>query len=256
MNFYSYSKVNCFKNCPLQYNLQYIQKIKLPRVYSYDTAKGLIFHSYAEHYNGDRRQALEKAFAPDDQMPQEYIDRLTQKEKQTISEKCYLYEDLWENSFKGCKVRHEMKLFVEEKYAFTGYMDALLEIPDEENGESDFVIVDFKTAKTANASTYAPQLRTYAHFLSKQEKIPLKRIKAAVFFPFAEGESYVDRWKNVDITQKNVDNTITEFEDVIKLIEADASNKEANLGFLCRWCSFAGDPKYCETSVIAGVKKN
>lgn len=248
-NYYSYSKISCYNTCPLQYYLQYVQKVKLPKIYSYDVMKGQIFHYYAEIYKGDRREALADAFTAHEDVSQEFIDKLTKDEKQLITDKCRLYDELWKNKFKNENVQHEFKLQIDEKYVFTGYIDVLLA-----HSDGTYTILDFKTAKTINASLYADQIRTYAYFLNKQKGIPINKIKGAVFFPFASTSFPGENWQDVTVTEANVKKTITKFEETIEKIETGEINKEPVLNFLCQWCSFKGRTEYCPISVIAGLK--
>jgi len=251
MNFYSYSKISCYNTCPLQYNLQYVQKVKLPRVYSYAVMKGNVFHRYAEVFRGNRREAMELAFTAHEDVSQEYIDRLTKEEKQFIVSKLPLYDQLWETKFKDNDVKHEYKLFVSKKYAFTGYIDTLVKSGDL------CTILDFKTAKAANTSIYADQIRTYAHFLSLQEGVPISKMDGAVFFPFAEdvkNPTHETLWKPIKITEENVEKTMKKFDETIAKIESGDISKEANINFLCQWCSYAGT-EHCPVSIVAGLKK-
>lgn len=263
-NFYSYSKISCFENCPLQYDLLYRRQIKLPRSYSFDTMKGNIFHRYAEVYKGDRRAALDVVFTPRDEggITKEFLDRMTTEEKQRAIDYTKMYDPLYDLFLaKKYEITHEVKLFGDEIYlhkegafAFTGYIDVLIKDGD------TYTILDFKTAKSANPSLYKSQILIYAHFLSCLHNIPLSAIQGAIYFPCVEDLTFEERWKPVKITEKAVLENLEKFHTTIEAIEAEVPNKDPNLQFLCKWCNFAAekdekDEPYCVTSVIAGLRK-
>lgn len=258
--FYSYSKLSSYDSCPLQYDLQYRRLVKLPKVFSFEVFKGLVFHKYAEVYAGDRRAALDIALTPSgDLFTPEFLNQTTTEQKQQAMEYTRLYDQLWETRLSGLASEHEIKLFEHEPYrndsartfAFTGYIDNLI------NADNSYTIIDYKTAKSANASRYKTQLILYAYFLSKSRNIPLSKIKAALFFPCAEDvSSFEERWKPISITEKAVEKELTWMHDVIEKIEKEPFCTDANLHFLCKWCSFAGDEQLCPTSVIAGLRKS
>lgn len=259
-NFYSYSKLSCYSACPLQYDLQYRQKIQMPRTYSFETTKGNIFHRYAENYRGDRREALDIALkATDEGVTQEFLDKMTPEQMQMAIDYTKMFDQLWETKLRNIPTKHELKLTYDEPYdspnelfGFTGYIDNLLD-----HGGGSYTILDYKTAKSANPSLYKKQIILYAYFLSKIMNVPVTSIQGALFFPCAQDvDSFEQRWKPISITQKSVDKEVEWMYDTIKKIEVDPPNIDPALHFLCRWCSFAGDEKYCVTSVIAGLKKS
>jgi len=256
-NYFSYSKVGTYQNCPLSYDLSYERKIKLPREFNYDVAKGNIFHTYAEVYNGDGRTSLARAFNEAPDLTKEQKDKLTFEQKQTIINACKEFDIFYESFLKSkpqefvkkeynIKTTFDIQMF---KYTFTGYVDLAILNPDEP------IILDYKTPKSANTELYKKQIYIYIYFVSSILKIPVEKFKGYVFFPFATDVSGEKRLKSIKVSEDKVKAAISELFTSISEINSTNRSKEARINFLCNYCSYCGIEEYCPLSVIAGAKK-
>ena len=230
-----------------------MRHIWLPKVYSYDLTKGIIFHSYAELYKSspafsNHRELLAEVFKPGEEVTQAWLKQLTVEDKQKIITACGEFKEWWDRKFPGDdathKIKRETKLLGKDPFNFTGVIDLYYE--DEEG----LHIVDYKTSKNCEVKYYKAQLELYSHYLSKSLNKPV--VDISIYFAFAEGVSGDERL--ISVPKPKPDKTSQKYKELLDEILSDKRKVEANLNRLCDYCSYRGHKEYCPVSVIAGAK--
>jgi len=252
---YSASRVGTFESCTLQYDLRYNRGY-----YAEDTQqnvltrKGNAFHEFAELYRPEWDEAKVE------QVRTELEDRFTLPEEFSLIQPFTRYVQWYKEVIqpeidKGAELKREVQFDFElDGNRFTGKLDVLLLIPE---GNVAWII-DHKTGRSTNTSYYKKQLLLYAWALHKQYGIPvedmLKRIRASIFFPFANpDETDVKKvFKGIRFTSKHLSEVREHFTDVVARIEGDWE-PEANINRMCDFCPFAGRPEYCALTAQAGI---
>jgi RecB family exonuclease len=248
---YSYSALSTYEQCPLKYDLSYIRKIRLPKVYSYDLVKGLLFHKYAELYKvgekfSDHRYLLTEIFSPSDEVDASWLAKITHEEKQKIMTACKEFKEWWDSfidSEKPKVLSREYTLTGSTPFPFTGIIDLYYE------KEDGLYIVDYKTSKNAEVKYYRNQLELYTHYLKENLKKEVKGV--SVYFAFAED---VKDSRLVPVKKIKPEETALHYSELIKEMTGPDRKKEANLNRLCDYCQYRGNTNYCPVSVIAGAK--
>ena len=255
---FSYSRIGCFKDCPRKYQLKYVTGINVDQetqTLSDVSAKGLAFHEFAEHYDPkwteeeilaqirhyEEEYPEGKAFYPLEPRVRKFIDMF--KEKALPFEKG-IFRETWLN---GTIAGEE----------FCGAIDLLIE-----HGDGKVDIIDYKSAKTAQASKYKGQLLLYAYLYAKMKDRPIDDIEnwltLTVFFPFNEEESYEKCFKKLRLKGADVMENVKEIEEKLLAIKArDWSNvdpMDVHLDSTCAWCEFLGHPEYCPITYKAGYR--
>lgn len=248
---YSYSKVGAYESCPLSYDLQYTRKIRISKEYSYDVTKGIIFHKYAEVYRGNSREAMSLAFATKE-VPPKHIALITSEQHESIQRAFKAFDWFYDNHL-SAKEKYASREYnitdaTSKGKAFTGFLDLLVAEP------GNYWVIDYKTAKNADASIYSSQLYTYVYFISKLHNVPVDQIHAAVFFPFANVPTNEDRFKKIRITPAKLAGQIDKLDALIEEIESPNKSVAPKLQWLCNYCSYRGIQELCPTSVVAGAK--
>lgn len=252
---YSASRVSTFESCKLKYSLQYQRGY-----YAEDTQqnvltrKGTAFHEFAENYTPDwtaekveeQRKFYEEQFS----LPEEFS--LVQPVARFVE---WYHQVIQPIIDEGGKVQNEIQFdFYLDNNHFTGKLDILAIDKD-----GVFWIIDHKTGRSTNTSYYKKQLLLYAWALHYQFKVPreemTKRIKASIFFPFANPDEEDVRkvFKGIRFGDKHLDEVKDEFNTTIHRIESKQWEPEANLSRMCDFCPFAGKKEYCELSAKAGI---
>lgn len=267
---WSYSRFSTFKSCKNKYKLQYLdQFVVIGR--EVDVAdKGLSIHQIAEQLNSEMtfeqlmdiaKKDLETRSFDQEKFPViKAIPRLWEWYQEFIVpfEKSgfRLYKESWERG-------------IIEEQNFVGALDTLL-IKEETN---DIRIYDFKTAKTANASTYKSQLYLYTYLIAKRLGIEdfSNKIKLFVFFPLSDlkDEEVSDKefakkqamkmMKQIVFTNEDI---LSNIEDIRSSIIEDSKTDWANsdprelaqMSYSCSWCGFCGNKTYCPLSYESGLR--
>lgn len=245
----SYSRIECYKKCPFQYKLRYIDKLKT--YFNNDPANPLIIGT-ALHTGIE--QSVEEAI-------EWYYKQYPIINDQIIEEAIKL-----ESVIPKCREilpqgEYELKIECDD---FIGYMDLLAPIGKDEEGHEWYDLYDFKYSNNVDNYLKSGQLHVYKWFFEKLN--PTKHIRN-MYFLFAPKVAIKMKYKNK--TNKR-DETIEEFrqrlrlelqtktaqlvevaydyEKVIEfLTEAKnckmAQNFNKNKTHLCSWCEFR---KFCE----------
>ena len=258
---HSYSALSTYESCTLKYDLSYMRGIWLPKIYSYELVKGLIFHGYAELYKSTKefanhRYLIDYAFTHADDVSPEWLGKLTLEERQTIINACKEFKEWWDKKFYSSlyapdepvdeffKIHRETKLYGDEPFPFNGVLDLYYE------DDKGLHIIDYKTPKNAKIDTYRSQLELYAYFLGKKEDKPVSSI--SVYFAFAKDVKNGDRVYPVPLTR--IPKTVEKYSALVTEITGPNRKAEATLNWLCDYCPYRGRQEYCPVSVIAGAK--
>lgn len=252
---YSASRLGTFESCRLKYHLQYkygyYAEEKQQNIL---TRKGSAFHELAENYNPmdspDQllafRLAIEKKYV----LPEEFS-----LERPLIRFQKFFDEVIASCSLQGGQVQREVEFKFDLKGSnFTGKLDVLLSYPD-----GTFMILDYKTGKSANTSYYTGQMMLYTWALMQEHKIPIEeaanRIQVGLFFPMAQpdDEGYGKVFKKIKFTKDHIEKETREYLDLINSIENTPWQPEANINKLCEFCAFVGQKEFCPMSVRAGL---
>ena len=201
----SYSKIECFKKCPFQYKLRYIDKLKT--YFNNDPANPLIIGT-ALHTGIE--QSVEEAI-------NWYYQQYPIINDQNIEEAIKL-----EYIIPKCKEilpdgKYELKI---ESDDFIGYMDLLAPIGKDEDGVEWFDLYDFKYSNNTKSYLEGGQLHVYKWFFEKLN--PGKHIRN-MYFLFAPKVAIKMKYKNKINTR---DETIEEFRQRLRL---ELQDKEAQL---------------------------
>lgn len=252
---YSASRVGTFESCTLQYDLRYNRGY-----YAEDTQqnvltrKGNAFHEFAELYRPEWDDAKV------DEVRKELEARFTLPDEFSLVNPCARYIRWYNEVLKpeidlGAQLKREIQFDFElDGNSFTGKLDILLLIPK----DNIAWIIDHKTGKSTTTTYYKTQLLLYAWALHKQYNIPaeemLKRIRASIFFPFADpDETDVKKvFKGIRFTAKHLQEVRDHFKNLIKQIESDWE-PVANINRMCDYCPFAGRAEYCALTAKSGV---
>jgi hypothetical protein len=126
-----------------------------------------------------------------------------------------------------------------------------------ETDDGEYIILDYKTGKTAKSSTYKDQMMLYALAIGQEKGLTLEevtqKVKIYLFFPFAPG-----KWDRVLL---DVLFTVEDLEDLEErktcvMEEVEGRWEPApTLSFMCTFCSFRGLNDYCPVSVAAGCSQ-
>jgi len=260
---YSYSKLSTFENCPFQYKLRYIEKIKIDK----DTIErflGNIVHYTLEYTYLNRDKLLKKG------NPKEAIKQLFNyfwingsgktknfkefegykssilvvkrgrgpEDYKSMGERCIeryfeKYAPFDQNKILGMEKRIQIKLDPAGTYLLNGIIDRL-----DETAAGDLEIHDYKTG--ANAPSEAK--------MEKERQLPLYHIGVAEEF---SGKKITLIWHylmsgiefRINKNEEQLQGIKTETMGVINEIEATQEFKTQKSG-LCNYCEYYGT--YCQ----------
>lgn len=236
---FSFSRVECFKNCPYQFQLRYLDKLEtLP---NYDDPANPLIIGTALHHGIEKGvdEAIREYFNSYPVISDGHLDEamklrvLIPKVRELISDKA------------------EFEVTLDDEGRFIGYIDYL----DRENS----ILLDFKYTTEKNLKEKylkSPQIHVYRHYLKKLTgydvqkigylfvpKISIRQKKTENQRQFRERleeelENAQPRIEYVAYSQKKVD----EFLEAMDTIQA-AQEFPKNQTKLCKWCDYQG---YCE----------
>lgn len=264
---WSASKVGTMADCPLKYRLSYIEGWKRFPEQNVLAFKGLAFHETVEHYNGSNKDELRALL---EENIKKYEVDTSDFDIHEGLERFFVW---WEKCIEpmksqGYKVYSEKWSggFVEGE-EFCGKLDLILESPDKVE------ILDYKTSKTMNPSSYKNQLVLYAYMEGQKRGWGIKeiaeKISLKLFFPIAkiDGEHTLEEralksYKEIKLTEDMVREVIDDYyKATIKKIHATDWNTctEFNMSHSCSWCPYCGAGKNgefigCQATVDAGLE--
>lgn len=245
----SHSRIDTYRGCPYQYYLKY--KLKLKPKFDYKPDNALVL-GIAMHLGIDEgiEAAIQNYFSNYNVVNEAMIDEAIKLE--------YLIPKTQKAIPPGGIFEYEIK-----DKDFTGYIDYLVEVPNEEVtvGDKTYVPTTYKTYDlydfkySNNKSNYLKdeQLHLYKYFFEKNSRDKIRNLKY-VFIPKVKVDDYNDvdyrnklieklENSNIDIAQVKYDiNYVIKFLlDTKHCIEDETFEKGTN----CWFCPYK---KYCKTN--------
>ena len=227
---YSYSRVDCFKQCPFKYKCRYIDRIKtLP---NYDANNPLVLGTALHRgIETDVDTAIKEYYAhfpviTDDQINEAIkLEILIPKVKSVLP-----------------KGEHEVKVECEN---FVGYIDLLCE----GNNTPLQDIYDFKYTSNTNRYSDSQQLHIYKYYKGNigklyyvfVPKVNIRQKKTETLFEFRQ--RLREKCEQTEITIKEVPydySKVQEFLDGIKNIETATEYPRKESGLCERFCEYYG----------------
>ncbi len=243
----SYSRVDCFKQCPYKYNLRYRRKIKM--LPTYDPQDPLILgHALHTGIEKNIQLAIDEYYNSYPIITDNHINEAIKLEYWLLK-----IEDLLPNGF------HEIEIIDND---FLGYIDLL--VPTyEENNIKHFDLYDFKYSNNIDTYKESEQLHLYKYYSEKESNVIVDNLYF-MFVPkcflkikyknktnpkdeslnefrkriFKDLESKDIKFVKIDYNPNKVIDFLT---DSKHLLESDTYDK--CISDLCRWCEYQG---YCE----------
>lgn len=241
----SYSRVGCFKQCPYQYKLRYIDKLKT--YFNNDPANPLVIGTAL--HTGIEKDA-ETAIS-------EYYSNYAVIDDKNIDEAIKLEEVI-----RKCREvlpdgEHEVMISSSD---YIGFMDLLVPV-----GKNEYDLYDFKYSNNTESYLQSEQLHVYKYFFEKIN--PTKHIRK-LFYVFAPKVSIRIKYKNktnprdetIEEFRKRIRTELQSKEVLIREIEYDpekvkdflrdakecrmATKFEKQPSRLCDWCDYKN---YCES---------
>jgi putative RecB family exonuclease len=249
---YSHSSLETFKNCPLQFNYKYIEKIDIDVKKNIEAFMGSMVHDSLEKLYTDLKYnkllSLEEIIIYyNDLWKKNYSQETVEIIREGYCEDNYKslgeqYLTNYYNTYKpfnqgktiGLEMQINISLYDKERdktYNLIGFIDRLSLISDKH-----IEIIDYKTnisPKTQEEVDIDKQLALYS--IAIKEKFPfIEKIDLSWFF-LSVGIKQVSRRtdKELEDLKKETIKTIREIEDAVK-----ENNFPGKPSALCDWCSY------------------
>lgn len=254
---YSYSRLNCFENCPLAFRFQYVDKLDVEAFESIEAFMGKRVHEALEKFYVDRnlgkiaeaRELLgyynglwQRYITPDVVVNKE---GLTHEHYRVVGEKCLIdYYNRYKPFEKGRTLKTELMVSVDllgdGEYNFIGYVDRLDSV-----GDGAYEIHDYKTSQhlpTQDKKDRDMQLALYEIGV-RQMWDDVEDVDLVWHYLVFDKEIRSKR------TSQHLDELRKQLLEVIKRIEKATEEDyfPANESGLCAWCAFQ---EHC------GIKKH
>ena len=256
-NNWSASRLSTFKACPLKYYYSYIKQFDSNIPVNTELAdKGLLFHQIAEEM--DNSKTFEDLLVLLEEKNKEFkVDLEKYPEKIALKRFLHFWQDIVMPKLdEGFTLKKEgwTRGIIEGKQ-FVGALDLSLYKYQPIGVLKEAIIFDYKSAKTAAASSYKNQLVLYAYLIGKENNFTnqqiVENIKLYVFFPFSEQKKETEQ-DNMLASLKRVNYTLEDLERIISenqktIIESENidweyedKDKLAKPNFTCRFCQYLG----------------
>lgn len=249
---YSHSSIETFKNCPLQFNYRYVEKVKIDLKQNIEAFMGSMVHDTLEKLYTDLKYnktlSLEETLEVynkywTDQFSFDTVEIIregyTEENYRSLGEK-YLtnyyntYKPFNQGTTLGLEMQVNISLYDSKKdktYNLIGYIDRLSLV-----SENHIEIIDYKTnnvAKTQEEVDKDKQLALYS--IAVREQFPfIEKIDLCWFFLSAGIKQVSKRDENqLVILKQEIIETIREIEDAI-----EKDKFPAKPSALCNWCSY------------------
>lgn len=233
----SYSALDTYKNCPLKYKYQAIDKIKTPK--SKEAVFGSVLHSTMKfiHTPGILSPTLEQAMEFFSNSWNPAVFDSPEEERAAFVQGVKIIQDYYKKNnpadFNIVNLESRFQIEIGEennRHIVSGIIDRI------DRTEDGFEIIDYKTTKkmpTQERVETDMQLSVYLQaFLSQypQEKNNLDKIKVSLYF-LKHGMKLSASRTAVQLKENE-----QAFLDTIKLIEEEKF--EPNISPLCDWCGY------------------
>lgn len=219
MESYSKSRIDTFKKCKKQYNLKYIQKIRLPQPHSDDLQFGSWIHKVLEDYDPDKDNLKDviKYQRDFDIRGKDYKAAMPGTIKNAIA----FTKKYW----KYARETEETVRYQDDEFSINGIIDLRMTQKD------NLLVVDYKSSKSPNAQRHEYQMKLYVLMLSKIYDMRPENIRVMIYYP------RIDAYDRYQFSSGE----ISLFEDEVKSDIAEIETTKsfpAEPGFHCRWCSY------------------
>lgn len=244
---FSYSKLGCFVNCPYQYKLRYIDKLKTIPEQNADNALYLGTAIHEAFETGDIEKALESYRSNYNMLTDAHINEEIKLE--------YLIPkvlDILPNA--ECEVEIKTDNFI-------GYIDRLVYLFTDELGIKHYEIWDYKYSNPRSVDRYlkSAQLHLYKYYFEQTHpntvvdalryvfipKVYIRQKKTETIVQFRQ--RLIDTLKKTEIKLISVaydETMVTQFELCCQQL-LKVKDYPKNPTRLCDWCSYQ---KYCESN--------
>ena len=233
---FSYSRVGCFKSCPYQYCLRYIEKMKmLPN----QDANNALYLGSALHkaLELDTESAIKEYYSNYYCISDEHINEVIKLEE--LIPKC--------RKLLPVDGLHEIEI---QTPSFVGYIDLLVPVKD-----GVFDLYDYKYSNAVDRNMQSPQLSIYKYYYEKTTgnkirnmyflfipKVGIRQKKTENIYDFRK--RLIQQLSEVEPFLKKVEyneNQVLEFKkDMLKIRTSTEFPK--NISALCRFCEYES---YC-----------
>ena len=259
MDKFAYTKIKCYDNCPLQYDLNYIKNIWLKTETDDDVTFGFSFHDYCEAYikaKGENEEALFNS------IKLKYKTLFSKPIGEQLKPRFLKGRDVFHKFYNDviknetdCKSEASIEYKMDDNTLLTGKLDIIIKKED-----GTIHIIDIKSGKVSNKKLYASQLVFYAGLYAMINKIPYDKITISLFFPLdkdneEDNPSWQSMMHNIDFSHKEVHEFFLKAWNTITEIRSPNRKKDANVQFLCKYCSYEGYSQYCPKTAGKTPKK-
>lgn len=245
---YSYSRLNSYENCPLQYKFNYIDKVEVKKTESIEAFLGKIVHDvFKDLYDGVKSKnihSLEELNANYERKWKErwndsvYINKRNYSRenyfntgKKAIAQYYGHYYPFDKGMVMATEMRVNFRINNKEEYKFTGIIDRI-----DKSKEGVFEIHDYKTGNSL------PSQKD----LDKDRQLGLYQIGIQSLWSEAKNVELIWHYVNYNMEmrlKKTGEQLIRIQEDIEKLInniENNVKNNDmpAKESGLCNWCDF------------------
>tara|TARA_B100000029_G_C17499191_1_gene932062 strand:- start:28 stop:1245 length:1218 start_codon:yes stop_codon:yes gene_type:complete len=253
MPLYSHSRLGTYENCPFQYKLRYVDKVKPVLGNTIESFMGSMVHDslewlykLAQDSNIVSKGALIKKY--DDLWVENWKDdiRVVKKEltadnfKETGKTCLEMYYDRYHPFDQAITIGLEERMIIElpEDKKMQGYIDRLDKV-----GDGHFSVHDYKTSSRVPPQAKADQDRQLGLYaLAVHQKYPdIKKIDLVWHYVRFDEEVRSSR------TQQQLDSMVENTVNLIKDVEnaTDLKNFPTKTSILCNWCEFKAQcPEY------------
>ena len=253
MPLYSHSRLGTYENCPFQYKLRYVDKVKPILGNTIESFMGSMVHDslewlykLAQDSNIVSKESLIKKYS--DLWSESWKDdiRVVKKEltadnfKETGKTCLEMYYDRYYPFDQAITIGLEERMIIElpEEKKMQGYIDRLDKI-----GDGHFSVHDYKTSSRVPPQAKADQDRQLGLYaLAVKQKYPeVEKIDLVWHYVRFDEEVKSSR------TQQQLDSMVNETVNLIKDVESatELKNFPTKTSILCNWCEFKAQcPEY------------
>ncbi|KKP60699.1 MAG: hypothetical protein UR54_C0009G0029 [Candidatus Roizmanbacteria bacterium GW2011_GWA2_34_18] len=232
---FSFSQLNSFKTCPLQYKYQYI--LKIPTTSSSAESFGITIHQtlqkfYTEFLKNKKINqknlltAYEKTWIPIGYASLTHQIRMKEEGKKMLVN---FYKKFHSSSLKIVALEKLFKIKIANDIFLTGKIDRIDSI-----NKNEIEIIDYKTGKKPNERELSKSLQFTIYALAANDKNLFNKKLEDINLTFY----YLQMPEKISL-KRNEENLIKTKEEIINMVEEIRKNElPANPGKHCDFCSF------------------
>lgn len=241
---FSYSRLECFANCPFQYKLRYVDKLKTLPDQSPSNALYLGTAIHEAFETGNVEDAIKSYRSNYYVLSDEHINEEIKLE--------YLIP-------KALELLPEAECEIEiTTDDFIGYVDRLVYLYTDESGISHYSIMDYKYSNNIDRYLESKQLHIYKYYFEKTHpntvvdslyyvfvpKISIRQKKSETLYEFRQRLKEHLESSEIKVIEIDYDvNSISQFQSCCQQLKKVKSFPK-NPTKLCGWCQYQ---EYCES---------